>query len=190
VKEFAESFEVLWRRHAMHQIGDVGRLISVHVEEQGRVGVRSGEGGKIICLLRPRVRVSAGCIVWTYPVCIAGEIIFEVLGNWEGSGVLSWLRMRALPVGVGKFDVDLPFCWFDALADIYGSGLTFSRWPTEIESIASSNRLSRLGVNPSKFRFNQPSGVAMTTPSKVCLWPSSVTTLTPPAPIRGSWVST
>ena len=115
MKEFAESFEVLWRRHAMHQIGDVGRLISVHVEEQGRVGVRSGEGGKIICLLRPRVRVSAGCIVWTYPVCISGEVIFDACRNWKGGGVLSWLRMRALPVGAREFNVDLSWHWFDAL---------------------------------------------------------------------------
>jgi len=106
----------------MHQIGDVGRLVSVHVEEQGRMGVRSGEGGKIIRLLRPRVRVGAGCVLWTYPVCIAGEIIFEAFGNWRGGGVLSWLRWRAFPVGVGKFDVDLPWCWFDALADICRSG--------------------------------------------------------------------
>jgi hypothetical protein len=147
------------------------------------MGVRSGEGGKVICLLRPRVRVSAGCIVWTYPVCIAGEIIFDAFGNWKGGGVFNWLRMRALPVGVREFDVDLSWRWLEALADICRSGLNFSRWPTEIESIAPSNRLSRLGANPSVFRFSQPSGVVMTTPSKVCLWPSSVTTLTPPAPI-------
>jgi hypothetical protein len=147
------------------------------------MGVRSGEGGKVVCLLRPRVRVSAGGIVWTYPVCISGKVIFDAFGNRRGSGVLSWLRMRALPVGMREFDVDLSWRWFDALADTCRSGLTFSRWPTEMESIASSNLLPRLGVNASVFRFNQPSGVVMTTPSKVCLWPSPVTTLTPPAPI-------
>ena len=101
----------------MHQIGDVGRLVSVHIEEQGRMGVRSGEGGKIIRFLRPRVRVSAGCVLWTYPVRIAGEIIFGAFGNWRGGGVLSWPRWRAFPVGVGKFDVDLPWRWFDTLDD-------------------------------------------------------------------------
>jgi hypothetical protein len=107
VEEFAESFEVLWRRHVMHQIGDVGRLVSIHVEKQGRMGMRRGEGGKVICLLRPRIRIGASCIVWTYPVCIAGKLIFEAFGNWKGGGGLSWLRLRALPEGVGEFDVDL-----------------------------------------------------------------------------------
>ena len=107
LEEFAESFEVLWRRHTMHQIGDVGRLVSVHVEEQGRMGVRSSEGGKIIRFLRPRARVGAGCVLWTYPVCIAREIIFGAFGNWRSGGVLSWLRMRAFPIGAGEFDVDL-----------------------------------------------------------------------------------
>lgn len=55
--------------------------------------------------------------------------------------------------------------------------------------MAFSSRLSRLGINPSLFRFSQPSGVVMTTPSKNCLLPSSVATVTPLACIPRSCVS-
>lgn len=91
----------------MDQIGDVGRLISVHVEEKSRMGVRRGEGGKIVRFLWPCAGVGAGRVVWTYPIRVAGKVVFGACGSWRRGGVLGWIRMQACPVSARESNVDL-----------------------------------------------------------------------------------